>query len=332
MIHKTTRLLILLTMCVAVSVCGTAQAKSVQDAILDAFAGPTTPIVLEDDDFNILVIDHDGDGYATQPGEGVYGYIRFQHSRTSNLTVPPVSIVDATKDFNTATGTPFGDGVVDEFFAVFGLEIIGFGPDPLNPLGPGGAFLGPLALRTVVAVDPITGLNVTWGSLDPSGGAIAGRMFDLYADPAGGFGLMLDSTNPVTAFATAFDGSEVWLDTVGFTVAPVAGVNAAGEWYINIDMPGTTPVPEQFNLSLNFLGVGPSPKLGLPVFASDLGTDVFGYGSLVDTSAGAWLATSDGNFGIMVPIPAAAYSGMMLLGALGAIRFVRRRRHASRDE
>ena len=308
-----------------------ARAASLYDVVQALRAGPveaTRPIVLED--FNIAIVAGDSGGVAgiaDVVGDGVFGFLNIQEVSNSLALVPPATIRSANN--NPGGGIIMGAGGVNEVSGVFAATIIAIGTDPIT--GNTAAILGPMADAT--AIPGLGGL--TWGAIKQSGNT--GTIVELWEDtspntpppatPAWTTSILFNTVVGVAGGGT--DAGAVYIGAAGFYDAHGAAVAANpapvfGDLFYTNEETDTVPdgLPNEFRMSLNFLGnkissIGGDILLGY----NDFGTQLWGEGrDLVPAAAAPFIVQGDGNFSIMVPVPAAIWPGAALLGVLGLLR------------
>ena len=181
--------------------------------------------------------------------------------------------------------------------------------------------------------------NITF-ALDPAFAtefnAPAGTMVRLYNDPSQN--IQLDNTTIATSEATATNGSLVW--NLGFTGA--GGTAGAGQGWIGqggVDLSTVASVGASLgNSNFAISRTDNSGLLGATTLSAQTsiffgtGAEVIG-DSNIRGSGGIntpWPLTSDSTIhftiGQVIPVPAAVWSGMSMLGALGGISQLKRLR------
>lgn len=362
MIGKTTRLVIGGMLCVILAGWSTAGAGTIQDAFDKAFKDPDTPIILEDEDKQFLV-DTDGSG-GPSVSDFIYGVIRIQYIDRAEYATPPGLIRNVGPEGGgNITQLGLGASGENSLTGIFGVHIQAIVQGPLP--GQWDIIVEPLAGFNT---DYISGLGAGFWDIPtgPGGDGVyytaddqvvtyqrqgpAGTVFDLYEDGPGvaGGGTAYNTTSRALGVSTATDGT--WQLSAGFTqpAAPpqLYASNNADEFFYNRDTDGDG-TPDEFEFNLNKTAdpgsgpfaamgkndiVGPTPPSPPPgSYGIDgswgAGASIYGEGSL-DPIGPPWDRLSDGNYKILVPVPAAIFPGAALLAALGVFRIVRRRKLA----
>jgi hypothetical protein len=348
MMGKTTRLLIVVAAVTLVAAAGSAQgATSIKTAMATAFVDPTTPVIFEDQDFNYL-IDMDG-SLSLTVGDRVFGVINIQDIFTGDGTVPPNSIKDVASSDGTGPGGIGGASAYNELTGIFGFDFVAskaVGADTYWLLGPMAGSGAGVDWATLGLVDA-GGTGISYPQVGPFG-----SIFEIYEDSFkdGSGKSNFTSATRALAFPSATDGT--YQGSIGYVRAPNFipgdfGANVLGEFFVNADTDASIPGVEAHELNLHFLNVpagspfanvapndvsGPDPGppfAGTPPFGQPLnfglGATVYGEGGFEGTANPEWTKKSDADLKVLVPVPAAAWSGMLLLGVLGIVRKFRRR-------
>jgi len=319
-----------------------ATAGTVYDVLQALRAGasdPLRPIVLEDFNIAMVVIDHDDDGLATQVGEGIFGFVNIQEASNSFLVIDPLPTPINIQQANNApgpSGTQFGGASGNnELNGVFAAVIVGFGLDPVGQQGgvfpnpTPAAIMGPMPAATVIPTLSSGGGAVTWGMISQGP---AGTIVELWEDATIDYPVIPPVPTAQTLYDTTVGAAGGGLDdsthiaSIGFS-GPVGVPVIGGEWYTNVDI-DADGIANEFRMSLNLL----TPSGGIDHFIhsiggnvgvgnNDFGTQLWGEATgLVANPSPGFAAGGDGNFSIMVPVPAAIWPGMILMGAVGLFR------------
>ena len=329
MIGKTTRLLMVVIVGIlALGTMATAGTIPVIDVMRDALnqidATTVHPVVLEDDDWSV-VVDAQGEGETGTlltggTGTNVQGLIDCVGDKiqgvmqiTGVFTGSPVDTLDVFKDDgsqnvtkDSGVGTVGGStNAVKELVAAFELEAVAavtkFPGGPPPPAGTGQPWISFKAgdLATLTGDSSIS----------------ADAAFALYEDDKNNF--TAGSTGTLAGeLVTVIDGT-LW-STVGFT--PLDSTD--DDFYlVNASATG-------FAFSLDFLTGAPAIAGYAGPLENEFGTTVAGTGQLFTyTGTGDWVKTSDADFKVLyAPVPAAVYPGLFLLMGLGALRRRMRRK------
>jgi hypothetical protein len=342
MIGKTTRLVMIGVACGVLALGTTAQAKTVAQAVQEGLGqiSATTiwPIILEDDD-GTMVRDATSGGVGlfgnttNQPGvidwvgDAIYGVVIMQ-ALQKGAPVDTTNIVadgDAGVDRDTlgnlapgANGWSGNDGSQQITKAGTLSDMSG-----VNELTGVYEFVATGVINRFQ--NPADGSAMTWITFGP------GNLNQLLIDETGvNHNLQANTTialfedtqavpTPMTLAGwgtdknTASDGT-LWAE-IGF-----AGGNTDEFYYVD-------PLATKTMFSLDFLS-GP-PSVGYPgPLVNELGTTLFGTGSL-EAGQNGYVKMSDGDYKVLyAPVPAAVYPGLFLLMGLGALRR-RMRRNAA---
>jgi len=309
-------------------VCGmsvSAQAATIANAISAMFSGQTTPLIFEDDDYAVATAP-DG-GAIGDVGTKVMGIVHLPKLFLggANVQAGGSSIRDINK-FGVAA--ELNGSAYNELTAVFGFEV---------------------AAEIVSGNSTVQIMKPLAGPWDFGGGVThtvvtSGAIIELYEGTSG------SAFNPTTValgVATATDGTHI--GSLGFTdgeESPLTGgSNSVGEFYINTDLDTNgTNDSFAFNLTMLYaLSSGPFATLASNDIKGPAGagtvlepgddeswgegppSPVYGSGTLSGAS-GPWAISSDGDYSILVPVPAAVWPGLALLGFLGAAKIHRGRK------
>ena len=320
------RILAMLVM--AALVCGmsvSVQAATISNAISAMFTNDTTPLIFEDDDYGVAIAP-DG-GAIGDIGTKVMGIVHLPKLFLGGSEVKAGG--DSIRDVNKfGVAGELNGTAYNELTAVFAFEV---------------------AAEIVSGNSTVQIMKPLDGPWDFTGGntytvQTDGAMIELYEGTAGN---AFNSTTIALGLASASDGTHI--GSLGFAddeESPVlGGSNSHGEFYINTDLDSNgTNDSFAFNLSMIFaLNSGPFATLASNDIKGPAGagtvlepgddeswgegpaSPVYGSGSL-SGGTGPWAISSDGDYSILVPVPAAIWPGLALLGFLGAAKIHRGRK------
>ena len=299
-----------------------ASAVGTADAVITSqFVGVDNPFIFEDTNWN-LNLQQIGNDLV------IAGFIDFEFVSSSPSTVPPTPIRDA--------GEGAGKAAFDtvELTGFFAARLIGLGANP--ELGAAGSAATPLLTGYYAPISDGTDLSVMFGQA--AGSVIwdvddAGTMVQVFADLADNF----DASSPVSAYTTTVDGED--FAEIGFTgPASATATYAAGDEYFANVFPvipppvptlgditnpadGSPIAPSRVLVSLNVLNTTSAVLNG--VLDNDTGNNFYAEGDNVAGAANGFFFQGDVDAKILsnpVPLPAAVWAGLPLLGFAAGIR------------
>ncbi len=295
-----------------------ATAVSTADALIASqFIAADQPFVFEDTNWNlasaVLPV-----GPAGAPSTVVAGFIDFEFVGSSDQSIAVTPIRDVTEGSSKAALNSV------EITGFFAAQVIGLGSNP--ELGAPG---GPAAIGVTTYLAPIpTGSDlssmfgrapgsVLWSITDP------GAVVKVFADLADDF----NASSPGTALDTTVDGEDY--AEIGFTTTPTTSATyvAGDEYFANVYQlppPQVVPTPADQPLrllaSLNILNT--TSSILDNAVDNDTGNTFYAEGTNVGGGQNGFFFQGDVDAKILapVPLPAAVWAGLPLLGFAATVR------------